>query len=211
MTKGRSHSICPVPRSIPRTICSARSCTSAVSRNVQYAPREPDSSPISLPIQCTTPMTILGISIGTTRTGVCVMRDGVLIDRQTHNFPTVWSDNKLRIIINQYKRYIRKRQVKAIIVKVPPPRKQTKATKLILKRLEALAKEHSCHFDLITKNEMQHQLHLHSTKALTECARLLYPELNAIYQKGEMNDHRYYKKLFEAVLAAHIFWERIKE
>jgi len=156
-------------------------------------------------------MTILGISIGTTRTGVCILRNGVLLDRQIHSYHDVWSDNKLRIIINRYKRYVRKWQVKAIIVKVPPPRKHTKATKLILKRIEALAKDHNCRFDLITQDEMRSQLHLHSTGALIECARLLYPELNVIYQKGEVNDHRYYKKLFEAVLAAHIFWERIKE
>lgn len=153
-------------------------------------------------------MTILGISIGSTRTGVCVLRDGILIDRQIHSYHTVWPDNKLRIIINRYKRYIRKWQVKAIIVKVPPPRKHTKATKLILKRIEALAKEHSCSFDLITKLEIKEVLGLHSTTALNECARLLYPGLNFVYEKGELNDHSYYKKLFEAVLAAHSYQER---
>jgi RNase H-fold protein (predicted Holliday junction resolvase) len=155
-------------------------------------------------------MTILGISMGTTRTGVCVLRDGVLIDRQVHNYHTVWSDNKLRIIINRYRQYIRKRHIQAIIVKIPPPRKHTKAITQILKRLEALAKEHGCSFDLITKREIKEVLGLHSTTALNECARLLYPELMFVYEKGEINDHSYYKKLFEAVLAAHIFQERTK-
>jgi len=155
-------------------------------------------------------MTILGISIGTTRTGISVLRDGILLDRQIHSYDEPWSDNKLRIIINRYKRYVRKRNVQAIIVKVPPTKKHTKAIKQIIKRLEILAKQQKCSFDLITKNEIQHQLHLHSTIALTECARLFYPELNGIYQKGELNEHRYYKKLFEAVLAAHIYWERVR-
>jgi len=156
-------------------------------------------------------MTILGISIGTTRTGVCILRNGVLLDRQIHSYHDVWSDNKLRIIINRYKRYVRKWHVQAIIVKVPPPRKHTKAIAQILKRLETLAKEHGCSFDLITKREIKETLGLHSSTALNECARLLYPGLNFVYEKGEANDHSYYKKLFEAVLAAHVFWERIKE
>jgi hypothetical protein len=154
-------------------------------------------------------MTILGISVGTSRTGVCVLRDGVLVDRQIHNYQAVWSDNKLRIIINSYKRYVRKRQVQAIVVKVPPPKKHSKAVTQILKRLEALAKEHGCSFDLITKSDIQHALGLHSTTALNECARLFYPELVFVYEKGSANDHSYYKKLFEAVLAAHIYQERL--
>jgi RNase H-fold protein (predicted Holliday junction resolvase) len=155
-------------------------------------------------------MTILGISIGTTSTAVAILRNGKLLDRELHTYHEVWSDMKLRQIINRYKRYVKKRNVQAIIVKIPPPRKHTKAMKLILKRVEALAKDHHCHFDLITKSEMRHELHLHvhSTNMLIECARVLYPDLGALYQKSIMNDHRYYRKLFEAVLAAHIYQER---
>lgn len=175
---------------------------------MQYAPHDHASSPTSLPTPSTTPMTILGISIGTTRTGVCVMRDGVLLDRQMHNYYTVWSETKLRIILNRYKHYILKRKVQAIIVKIPPPRKHTKAITLLLKRVEALAKEHHCSFDLITKKEIAHALNLHSSTALNEYARLLYPELIFCYEKGADNDHKYYKKVFEAVLSAHIFEKR---
>ena len=115
----------------------------------------------------------------------------------------------MHVIINRYKRYVLKRQVQAIVVKVPPPKKRGRAITHILKRLEALAKKHGCSFDLITKNDMKNALGLHSTTALNECVRLLYPELGVIYQKSVSNDHSYYKKLFEAVLAAHIFQERL--
>lgn len=136
------------------------------------------------------------------------MHDGVLLDRNIHNYDAAWSDTKLRIILNRYKRYVVKYEVRAIIIKVPPPRKQTPAIRQIIRKLEALAGKHGCTFDLITKSEMKHVLRLRSTSAFIECARMLYPELSALYEKGARNGHGYYKKLYEAVLSAHIFEER---
>ncbi|OCX52032.1 hypothetical protein BEL04_11020 [Mucilaginibacter sp. PPCGB 2223] len=93
---------------------------------------------------------------------------------------------RARRIINRYKRYVRKRNVQAIIVKVSPVRRHTRAIKLILKRIEALAKKHNCMFDLITKREMRHKLHLHvhSADMLAECARVFYPDLGALYHRS---------------------------
>ncbi|MBW4888471.1 hypothetical protein KXQ82_02040 [Mucilaginibacter sp. HMF5004] len=153
-------------------------------------------------------MTILGISVGTNRTGVCVIKDGVLLDRNVHNFQVVWSDNKLRIIINRYKRYLRKRKVEAIVVKIPPIRKHTKAVSTLIGRIEALAIEHNCSFNLFTKKDISNLLNLHSTSSLFEYARLVYPELTSYYQKVADGDQRYYKKMFEAILAARIYYER---
>jgi len=153
-------------------------------------------------------MTILGISIGTTRTGVCVLKDGQLLDRHIHNYKTAWSDAKLRKIVNSYRRYILKRNVTAIIVKIPPLNKHTPAVGRILNRIEALAKEYSCEFDLVTKSEIKHSTSIRSTNELVKYARLLYPELAAMFEKGKANDHNYYKKIYEAVLAAHVFQER---
>jgi RNase H-fold protein (predicted Holliday junction resolvase) len=154
-------------------------------------------------------MTILGISIGTTRTGVCVLKDGTLLDRYVHSYHYQWSDHKLRIIVNRYKRYILKHNVTAIIVKVPPLKKHTPAIARILKRLEALAKDYDCEFDLTTKSELKHSLHARSTNELILLARHAYPELAPLFEKGAANDHRYYKKLYEAVAAAHFFQGRL--
>ena len=175
---------------------------------IQCAPRERGSSPKLLPTQYITHMTILGISIGTTRTGVCILKDGVLLDRHIHNYQDLWSENKLRIIINRYKQYILKRNVTAIIVKIPPLKKHTKPITQILKRIEALAKEYHCEFDLITKSEMKYITGVRSTNELIKYTLLLYPELTATIEKGGQNDHSYYKKLYEAILCAYIYKER---
>lgn len=152
-------------------------------------------------------MTILGISIGTTRTGVCVLKDDVLLDRHIHNYRSVWSDDKLRVIINRYKQYILKHNVSAIIIKIPPPKKHTKPVTQLLKRLERLAKEYYIDFDLITKTEIKHVVNVRSTTELIKYTTLLYPELEAVYDNGTQKDS-YYKKLYEAILCAHIFKER---
>jgi len=154
-------------------------------------------------------MTILGISIGTTRTGVCILNDDVLLDRHIHNYRSAWSDHKLRVIINRYKQYILKNNVSAIIIKIPPLKKHTKPITQILKRLEALAKEYYIDFDFITKSEIKHVINVRSTTELIKYTTLLYPELEAVYDNGTQKDS-YYKKLYEAVLCAHIFKERQK-
>ena len=145
-------------------------------------------------------MTVLGISIGTSRIGVCVLQDDTVLDRRVHNFPTTWSDTKLRIILNRYKQYLHKYQVNAVVVKIPPVQRHTKALLRLIRRVEAMAKEYYCEFDLITKNEIKHTLNLRSTDEIIRYAKVLYPEFSALYEKGIATNHSFYKKLYEAVL-----------
>jgi len=149
-------------------------------------------------------MTILGISVGTTRTAVCVLQDGVLLDREIHNYTAPWSEWKMRIIVNRYKRYVVKRKVSAIVVKIPPLESHSKAVKLLIQRIEKLAKDHGCEFDLITKRELKHRTGAISTDDLIRYALLLHPEL-ATFGKNTHTDHLYSKKLFEAVMSAHTY------
>lgn len=153
-------------------------------------------------------MTIFGISIGTKRTGICVLIDGVLIDRNIHTFPDIWSEKKLHFILKCYKRYIIKRKVDAIIVKIPPPKKHTGPINQLMKGIEALAKEHNCEFDLTTKKEIKNITNLRNTNSLIEYTRLLYPELLPVFLKGVNDDHNYFKKMYEAILSANIYQER---
>ena len=155
-------------------------------------------------------MTVLGISIGTSRTGVCVLQDGVLLDRHVHDYPTTWSDTKLRTILNRYRQYLHKYQIDAVVVKIPPVHRHAKELLRLIRRVEALSKDYYCEFDLITKKEIKYTLMLRSTDEIIRYAKQLYPELSALYNKGLKTKHRFYKKLYEAVLAAHIYQERQK-
>jgi len=156
-------------------------------------------------------MTVLGISLGTQRTGVCVLDNGTIVERQIHSYLDIWSETKLHTIVSMYKRYIRKHEVTAIIVKIPSPHNHTQAITDLLGRIERLARRYNCQFDLITKSEIKHVLCLSNTTEMNTFAKLLYPELASVYNKGEANGHNYFKKLFEAVLAAHIYQGRLKK
>eukprot|EP01037_Dinobryon_pediforme_P007925 gene7925-7995_t len=142
-------------------------------------------------------------TIGTTNTGVCVLKDGMLLDRHIHTYHAAWSDHKLRIITNRYRQYVLKHNVTAIMVKIPPMHKRTPYIAQIMKQVEALAKEYGCEFDFVLKGELKDSVGARSTADLVLCAKYLYPELTALFERGKANDHSYYKKLYEAVLAAH--------
>jgi RNase H-fold protein (predicted Holliday junction resolvase) len=150
-------------------------------------------------------MTILGISIGTTQTGVCVLKKGVLLDWQIHAFKHAWSKHKLHRIIQQYRRYIVKHNVNAIMVKVPQLTKDSKELASIRTKLVILAKEHNCAIDFILKSEIKERLTLQNTTEIVELARREYPVLEPVYKKGVHNKHSYYQKLYEAVLGAHLY------
>ena len=153
-------------------------------------------------------MTILGISAGTTRTGMCILKDDVLVYGRVRDYRKVWSDAKLRVIIRDYRHYILKYNVSAIIVKISPLKKHTPALRKVLKRLEGLAAEYGILFDLITKTELKSFTNTRSTSELIDYTRRTYPDLNVFFDKGMLNEHSYNKKLFEAVLSAHVFKEK---
>jgi hypothetical protein len=160
-------------------------------------------------------MTIFGISVGTVRTGVCLIRDGELLEDEArvHRFGAQLSEKKLRAIAKTYRRYLRKHPVQAIMVKIPPLKKHTAAITRIIGDIEALADEYGCKFDLITKSELKHATGLRSTDEIIELAKRLYPDLDPVYDKGLPNGHTHYRKLYEAVLSAHVcqLWQHRRE
>ena len=154
-------------------------------------------------------MITLGISLGTSRTGVCLIDNGKIKAKRVHDYPVPWSDTKMRAILDKYRSYFKRYAIIGVMVKIPPPSRHTPALKRLMRRVEALAKEHYCEFDLITKAEMKGTYVLHSTDEIIRFTKRLYPELSELYQKGLKSNHIFYKKLYEAVLAAHIHQNRL--
>jgi RNase H-fold protein (predicted Holliday junction resolvase) len=157
-------------------------------------------------------MTVLGISIGTVRTGVCVLQNDTILDRHIHVFDATWSENKLRIIMNRYEQYFQKYRPGAVMLKVPPSKYHKLAVAVIIKGLDRLAKKYDCMFDLITKGEIKDALCMESSQDMGMYAATLYPDLARLYEKDKGGIRNYNKKLYEAVLCAHIYkeWLRIK-
>lgn len=153
-------------------------------------------------------MTILGISIGTRCTGVCVLEDGVLKDANIHRFDDIWSETKLHVIINRYKRYVRRYGVTTIIIKMPPGNSHTKALCLVKKRIEQLAGRFYCDLSTITRKEVQATLEVATIDKMVECTLKAYPEFVNTYERQRRHRHSKFRKLHEAVLAAHIAHQR---
>jgi hypothetical protein len=146
--------------------------------------------------------------VGTARTGIAVLRDGRLIDRGIHNYPDAWSGTKLHVILSRYERYVVRRGVDAIVVKVPPLRKHTPRLTAIIEGIGALAAKHRCTFDIATKSEIKRDLGLRSTAQLIGHVRGLYPEVAAQYDRGRKNAHEYYARLYEAIICARLYGDR---
>jgi len=91
------------------------------------------------------------------------------------------------------------------MIKVPPSIKHNGAIKAVMEKIVALAKEYNCEFDFITKAELKDRTGMKTTIELIDWTKRLYPELTALYEKGVSTDHNYYKKLYEAVLSAHVY------
>lgn len=155
-------------------------------------------------------MTVLGISLGTKRTGICVLQDDTVLDANVHRYDDQWSDTKLHLIITRYRQYVRRYGVTAIIIKIPPLKMHTAAVRKLMKKVEALAKQCYCEFDLITKKEIKLTLCLASSGEIANYVKEKYPDLTVSYEKGVRNEQINYKKLYEAVLSAHIYQERLR-
>jgi hypothetical protein len=155
-------------------------------------------------------MTIFGISIGTSRTGICILQDGKLVYAHVHDYPTPWTDTKLRIILNQYRQYFHLYQITDVMIKIPHPSRRTKHIHQLIRRIEAMIKEYYCSHDLTTKTEIKEVFALRSSEEIPDFATRLYPKLSGLYDKGKTSNHRFYRKLYEAVLAAYMYQERIR-
>lgn len=137
------------------------------------------------------------------------MKDRVLFRAQVHNYMAPWSDEKLAKIIAQYREYIKKYKPQAIVVKVPPAAYHSPEIKMIMAKVGLLAKEYRCAFDYITKDELKEATDTDNTEQLIERTVHLYPELNEVYERGAKS-YQYYQSLYEAVLAARVYEERMR-
>jgi len=151
-------------------------------------------------------MRILGISLGTREAGIALLSHGQLIQWKTHSFHGVWSDNKLNTIIARYDRYITQYRVRQVVIKIPPVTHHSKAFLTLLKKLSELIVYRGCMVACKTKSDIKSMVpEVTNTETLMEYVTRHYPILLP-EQAQELNSRQpYHLKMFEAVLAAHMF------
>lgn len=150
-------------------------------------------------------MVILGISLGTTTAGIAIMDEKELVHWQTHSFRAVWSDRKADGIVARLGSYLTRYRVQVVVVKLPPKSHQPYSVSQLLKKVVELCSYHGCMVQTTTKKELKAKIAgAKNHSDIMSFAIFHYPIITHQYQRALSRKNHYHKKLFEAVVAAHL-------
>ncbi|TWI96818.1 hypothetical protein JN11_03931 [Mucilaginibacter frigoritolerans] len=155
-------------------------------------------------------MVILGISLGTTTTGVAILSGGELVFWHTHSFRDRWTDDKAALIASRYERYIHQYRPRLIMVKIPPEHHHSSAIKQLLLKIKSLFAYHGCMVEYTVKEEVKAAIQVNNHHQLMKYVTEVYPILLPEYDKAVAGKNKYHTKLFDAVMAAHTGQEVLK-
>lgn len=148
-------------------------------------------------------MAILGVSVGTRRNGIAVIKDDELHAAQVHTLNDRWSNHKCAALIALYHKYVRDYRVRLVIVKTPKPSHFTLALKQLIRALDAYVKKQGCLVEYTTIQQMKAQEPaIKNKRELGQVVAERYPILVHEFHRELKLKQPYYTKLFEAVMAA---------
>jgi hypothetical protein len=154
--------------------------------------------------------TILGISLGSKRSGIAVISYGTLIHWHIHSFFGTWSEKKRDCILDRYESYIKKYQAKRVFIKVPPETHHSPALIDLLKLLLKRCQYHGCMVAYKTKADIKADIpEVENAHALMQYVANRFPVLSAELEQELQHRQPYHIKMFEAVLVAHIMHQRV--
>ena len=154
-------------------------------------------------------MGVLGISLGTTTIGIAYMHDWELRDFNTHSFRAQWSEDKADHVIKRIGTYFTTYHISIVVIKVPPKTHQPASIDLLLKKLMAFIAIKGCMMDVCTKQDLkQHLPGAKNHRDLMDFVVKTYPITTTEYSAALERKNQYHKKVFEAIVAAHIGKEK---
>jgi len=150
---------------------------------------------------------ILGVSPGTRTMGLAVLRRGELIEWRVKTFKGNWSKEKRDYILGTIKRMCDYFQVTAIAVKKVDPLRSSTPLNVLTAHLIAHAQRNGMPIAAYSLPELSalsgaKQRNMHG--AIAELTLDAYPEVRREYLKEKNNKRKYYFKMFEAILCAHM-------
>jgi hypothetical protein len=155
-------------------------------------------------------MKILSISLGTRESGIALLSQGHLIHWRIHTFHGTWSTDKLNDILVRFDRYITRHRVQHVVIKIPPPTHHTEAFLSLLKQLSELIQYRGCMVACHTKEDLKAVVpEVTNTITLMNYVTRHYPILLPEQAQELESRQPYHIKMFEAVLAAHVYKEQI--
>ncbi|WP_259068715.1 hypothetical protein HDF24_07370 [Mucilaginibacter sp. X4EP1] len=150
-------------------------------------------------------MVILGISIGTRSSGIAILEGNQLKVWNTISFKASWSEEKGDTIIAHYEQYIKKHNVKIVIVKIPRISHHTDGIVNLLQKVQKMITYHGCMVDYRSQAEIKEALpRIRNKRDVINYTATLYPVLANHQQRELTNRNKYHLRMFEAVLVAHL-------
>ena len=148
---------------------------------------------------------VLGISLGTRKMGVAVLKRTSIFDCRMKTFNEVWSEKKLQAIIRIVEKHITKYRPTEVTIKVPSITLEDLTVSELLCEIEKLLEARAIPLHSYTLADLKMgwcRNYRANKKQLMKCILEKYPELRAMYDKEMQGRVKYYEKLFEAVAVA---------
>jgi hypothetical protein len=150
---------------------------------------------------------ILGISTNTRLVGRAIIREGRLAEYAIRLFKSPWSPAKVAKIIASLKPCVSRYSIKKVVLSMPPEQHQTKALKLLHKRIRTYFTKKGIPVVESPSETLEAFVPEEEKKVKQTLMKELtshFPELDYYRQKELRNKHKYYIKMFEAIAVAAV-------
>lgn len=159
-------------------------------------------------------MTILGISPGTRSFGIAVLDTEDLSECQVKTFNGQWSKGKLLLILNTLEKLYDRYGIEHLALKETLPVQNSKNVKELIRHIITRAKRRGISVVRYTIHDIKREIipsGKHSMDEIMEFLSIQYPMLKSYYLKEKRNLNSYYVPMFEAVAAARIVEEDVRQ
>lgn len=157
---------------------------------------------------------VLGISVGTRKLGISIMKDGELLDWKVTVFKGQWSQAKLASIVRYIDRCATKYQAQVIVLKVPSLVESSPG-------LQTLITEIKTYFTQKQNTVLQYRIsdlkrfcfpnERSNKKAFVDYIEEKFPEVHCAIKKEKRNRNPYYTPMFEAIIASQVYYSKNSE
>jgi RNase H-fold protein (predicted Holliday junction resolvase) len=150
-------------------------------------------------------MGTLGISLGTTSSGIAIINGKELILENIHSFRAPWTAQKADYIVKRLLKYLVHYHIQLVVIKLPPRSHQPETVRALIAKLTEQCSYHGCIVKTCTKSELKrHIIGARNTADMMRFVASQYPSLTQKHEQAQKHKNQYHTKVFEAVLAAHI-------
>lgn len=159
------------------------------------------------------PPTLLGISLGTRRIGIAVMKENILLDWRIHSFKDSWSRSKQKDILFVIAGYIEECKVTEISIKKLDPIRNSEPLQNLFSEITMCANRKNIVMKSYSLLQMKKYFSKERTFTKSEMIKqvaLQFPELIPEYNRDQKNKTPYYIKIFEAVLVVNMANKKVK-